>query len=256
MKWVFTTIMAGVLLIGLFFVFKNDAERVPFSTPKQNDTEVLLVAPQPEEKAIVLIERIALKKSGFLAVRSLENGRLGQIIEISAYLTAEEHANITIELGEFYDGNTDLVVVAYQDTKNDQIFNDLDQLMVNSDNKIIARYVKTGTDVPPEMFANTRESRSHIMGEMKMETVRYTNQGYVPPQLEVSVGNMVQFVNESDSPMWVASNEHPGHTELPTFDQFSASLKATTYTYTFDQTGIWSYHDHLNPTLVGIINVI
>jgi plastocyanin len=215
----------------------------------------LVVSPQIVETT-VFIERITLNHSGFLVVRSLENGRLGQIIEISPYLDVGEHESITIDLGDFYDGNTDLVVVIYQDAENDLIFNDLDQPMRNANKHVIAKYVKTGENVTSELFINTGESTPHMMGGMKMETVRFTNQGYIPSELEVSVGTMVQFVNESDGEMWVASNEHPGHTDLPTFDQFSPSSKSSTYTYTFDEFGTWSFHDNLKPSFEGTVNVI
>ena len=256
MKRFSTSILTIVTLIGLFYVFLDESERNIFSTVQHESPEELLVLPQPESTTTVFIERIAIKYPGFLAVRSLENGRISQIIEISSYLTAGVHTAISIDLGEFYDGKADLIVVAYDDAKNDQIFNDLDQPMVDENNKVIAKYVKTGTEVPTEMFASTGEAMRHIMDGVKMETVRYTNQGYVPDHLEVSAGTMVQFINESDNDMWVASNEHPGHTNLPTFDQFSPSTKSSVYNYTFDQVGTWSYHDHLRPTLTGLISVI
>lgn len=256
MKWFLPSIIVIVIILGLLYMSKNEAENVTFSLPQQKSLEILRVPPQQEPKTTVFIERIAITYPGFLAVRSLENGRLGQIVEISPYLPKGEHKNITINLGEFYDGKTDLIVVAYQDAQNDQIFNDLDQPMVNSDNNVIARYVKTGAEVPSEMFASSGESTPHTMGGVKMETVRYTNQGYVPERLEVSLGTMVQFINESDSSMWVASNEHPGHTDLPTFDQFSPSVKTSVYHYTFDQVGTWYFHDHLKPEFSGVINVI
>ncbi len=256
MKWFYVTVLAIVVLTGSFFLYNGYGKQIISSTPRQKEMEILIVLPQPEASTTVFIERIAIKSPGFLAVRSIENGQLGQIIEISSYLIAEEHLNIAIDLGEFYNGNTDLIVVVYDDANNDQIFNDLDQPMVNSDNNVIARYVKTGTAVATQMFTNIGESASHMMGGMKMETVRYTNLGYVPNQLEIPVGTMVQFINESDDNMWVASSEHPGHTDLPTFDQFTATAKTSVYRYTFDQVGTWSFHDHLKPEFIGIISVI
>lgn len=90
---------------------------------------------------------------------------------------------------------------------------------------------------------------------MGMETVRYTNDGFKPSKLSVSAGTMIEFVNQSDSEMWVASNVHPSHEILPTFDQFKGVIKGKSYMYTFDKKGVWPYHDHINPALEGVITV-
>ena len=66
---------------------------------------------------------------------------------------------------------------------------------------------------------------------------------------------MVHFVNESSIDMWVATDDHPAHTDLPTFDQFKGSPPGEQYVYIFDEVGEWKYHDHLTPTATGIITV-
>ena len=55
--------------------------------------------------------------------------------------------------------------------------------------------------------------------------------------------------------MWTASNPHPAHTILPTFDQFKGSEPGSVYQYTFDQVGTWRYHDHINPAFGGVVIV-
>jgi plastocyanin len=249
---------AGLVIVsGIAFVFirsQNDSKQIAVPESQSSET-VLVVSPQTASTSVTM-ERVSLPAPGFIAVRSLDNGRLGQVIEISKYLNVGEHTNVTINLGDFYDGNPNLMVVVYQDAKDDKVFNDLDQPMLDVNQNVIAVYVKTGEPVAPELFTSTGEPAPHVMGGMKMETVRYTNHGYEPSQLEVPIGTMVQFVNESDSPMWVASNEHPGHGILPTFDQFKSTTKGTTYTYVFDKIGSWEYHDHLKPAVVGTVSVI
>ena len=256
MKWIFIVlIFISIIAVLVFVLVKSDTKLLLVFTPEPKEKNMLVVIPQPELNTQVIVEQVKLINPGFLVVRSVENGHLSQIIEVSSYLTAGVHKNITIDLGEFYDGATNLVIVVYEDAENDNLFNDLDQPMGSTNNTIIARYVKTGKEVSSELFTNTGESVPHTMGGVKMETIRYTNHGFVPTQLSVPVGTVVQFVNESDTEMWVASNEHPGHTNLPTFDQFSPSEKNSTYTYTFDQKGIWTFHDHLQPTYDGVVNV-
>jgi hypothetical protein len=63
---------------------------------------------------------------------------------------------------------------------------------------------------------------------------------------------MVEFVNDSDIEMWVASNPHPQHDILPTFDEFDGVKKGEVYTYTFDKKGTWPYHDHINAAKEGV----
>ena len=251
-------LVAGLVIVaGIVFLFfhNQDDPKQTVLSESQSPEAVLSVLPQTASTSVA-IERVDLSAPGFIAVRSLDTGRLGQVIEISTYLTVGEHTDIIIDLGEFYDGNQDLIAVLYQDAQDDKVFNDLDQPMVDTNKIVIAKYVKTGERVAPELFANTGETVLHSMGGMKMETVRYTNSGYEPSILSVPVGTMVQFVNESDSNMWVASNEHPGHNILPTFDQFKSSPKGTTYRYVFDKRGSWPYHDHLKPAVVGTVKVI
>ena len=246
-------IIAVTLIAGFYLSQLTDQSRN--SIRATTEEVVLSVVPQVSSSTVT-ISVVTLTEPAFVAVRSIEDNRLGQIIEISPYLLSGKHTNIKIELGEFYDGKSDLVAVVYQDDKSDMIFNDFDQPMRDSSGNVIARYVKTGESVSSTLFKSTGGDMPHLMGGMKMETVRYTNTGYEPPLLEVPVGTMVQFVNESDDEMWVASNEHPAHTDLPTFDQFGLSPKGSTYMYTFDKAGTWAYHDHINAEREGVIKAI
>lgn len=246
-------IVASVLIVSSFvFVLKNQPQD---SAQPETESVTLSVLPQTSSTSVT-ISSLTLTSPGFIAIRSINGDRLGQIIEISPYLLSGKHRNIVIELGEFYDGISELVAVVYQDSKSDMVFNDFDQPARDARGDVTARYIKTGDSVPSVLFANTGANMPHMMGGMKMEIVRYTNTGYEPPLLEIPLGTVVQFVNDSDDEMWVASNEHPAHADLPTFDQFGLSPKGSTYMYTFDEAGVWSYHDHLNPEREGVIKAI
>jgi len=141
--------------------------------------------------------------------------------------------------------------MSLQRDDGDQQFSKLDQPVFGSDGNMVARYVKNGTPVPT---ADMQLASSAHMG-MSMETVRYTDKGFVPANIQIKVGTMVEFVNDSSTPMWVASNEHPSHSILSTFDQFNSTGKNGTYSYLFDKKGAWAYHDHINPALEGVIIV-
>ncbi len=228
------------------------------SDVSETDTTVrgsdLLVSPQ-QAADVVEVKSVTLTRSGFLAVRAVDGNRLGQIIEISEYLVAGTHNNVSIPLGEFYEGGEELMVMIYEDAGDDRIFNDLDQ-PYEENGVPVAVYVETGQQVPASISTNSSEQQGiHLMGMGSMEFVSYTDEGFEPKDLSITRGTMVHFANESSIDMWVASDDHPAHTDLPTFDQFKGSPPGEQYVYIFDQTGEWKYHDHLNPTAVGTITV-
>ncbi len=86
--------------------------------------------------------------------------------------------------------------------------------------------------------------------------VNYTVDGFTPGTVTVQQGQTVAWVDRNPTAdMWVASNVHPTHAEYAgtsmgehcngdaatAFDQCQAG---ETYTFTFQQTGSWSYHNH------------
>ncbi len=78
-------------------------------------------------------------------------------------------------------------------------------------------------------------------------TIIYTGSGYSPSELVVEVGTTVTFVNQSDLPMWTASNPHPDHRR--------GVKTGETYEFTFEEAGIYKYHNHLSPQHTGAIIV-
>ena len=213
----------------------------------------LIVQPQSGADT-VQVDRVTLTEGGFLAVRAVDDNRLGQIVEISEYLAPGTHNNLSIPLGEFYDGGEELIVMMYEDAGNNKIFNDLDQ-PYEENGTPVAVYVATGQSVSESVVTNTAADGIPLMGMGAMEFISYTDSGFEPKDISISLGTMVHFVNESSIDMWVASDDHPAHTDLPTFDQFKGSGPGEQYVYIFDQAGEWKYHDHLSPTAVGTITV-
>ncbi len=240
-----------LVLVGSYLILTQDTslnkDVVVFDT-------TIILQPQADNN-IVTVDTVTLSVPGFLAVREIDGERLGQIIEISEYLNGGTHNDMSIPLGEFYTGDEELIVMIYEDAANDKIFNDLDQPY--EENGIpVAVYVATGEKVPESIVTNTVAPEGiSLMNMGSMEFVSYTDEGFKPKDLTISRGTMVHFVNESSIDMWVASDDHPAHTDLPTFDQFKGSPPGEQYVYIFDQAGEWKYHDHLTPTAVGTITV-
>ena len=96
-------------------------------------------------------------------------------------------------------------------------------------------------------------------------TVNYTDAGFEPKSVTIQRGQTVQFVNLSSRGMWVGSDSHPTHTNYPTksegdclgssFDTCSSLPVGESWSFTFDETGSWGYHNHTQAGHRGAIIV-
>ncbi len=87
--------------------------------------------------------------------------------------------------------------------------------------------------------------------------VSYTDEGFAPSTSgPIYIGDTVQFVNKSSEKMWVASDDHPEHTDYPGFDQGRGVDTNGSYRFTFEKAGSWGYHNHLNTSHTGTIQVL
>jgi plastocyanin len=94
-------------------------------------------------------------------------------------------------------------------------------------------------------------------------TVTYTNNGFSPSSVTIRKGGTVKFVNNSSAGMRPASNPHPQHDEYPTtggcvastFDSCTTIASGSSWSFKFDVTGSWDYHNHLNPSMGGTVVV-
>lgn len=98
-------------------------------------------------------------------------------------------------------------------------------------------------------------------------TVTYASGGFSPASVTIKKGGSVTFVNTSGQRMWVASNPHPTHegysgttknqhcpdTAGVAFDQCSVGAS---YTFTFQKTGTWAYHNHAIDEDSGVVTVV
>lgn len=249
---------AGLLYLNASSDKGNSKKEVTQTKEESNSKSSynLNVAPQTPGGEVI-VESATVSKASYLVIRELVDGKLGQVIEISAPIKAGTHTNVPIPIGNADIKDKELIVMIYDDQSNDGNFNDFDQPTIDENGSMIARYVKTGKP----LAANLAESDApgmmghNMAGMASMEKVKYTDKGFVPEKLEVPGGSMVEFVNESSTDMWVASAPHPQHTDLPTFDQFKPTKKGTVYRYVFDKKGQWKYHDHINPSLGGVVTV-
>lgn len=85
--------------------------------------------------------------------------------------------------------------------------------------------------------------------------VNYDGVKFEQASLDIKVGDIVIFKNNSNSDFWPASASHPSHTDYPEFDSKSAVPAGSKWQFKFTKVGNWKYHNHLNPGVGGIINV-
>lgn len=101
------------------------------------------------------------------------------------------------------------------------------------------------------------EAKEEMGSMMKEEmTVRYGANGFSPRILNIKVGQVVRFVNETGKPASIASDPHPVHTAYAEFDQWKTNQRGQNeFRFTFEKAGTWTYHDHLNPGMTGTVIV-
>ncbi len=77
--------------------------------------------------------------------------------------------------------------------------------------------------------------------------VTITANGFNPATISVKKGQTVIWTSRDTSPHQPASDPYPAEDALPGFVDEAALTKGETYGFKFDQTGTFTYHDHLNP---------
>jgi plastocyanin len=130
----------------------------------------------------------------------------------------------------------------------------------------------TGTpvDVVPAPVDTPAEEEEPASASAPMTaTITYSDSGFTPATVTIKKGGTVTWVNNSSGTMWVASAQHPTHTgyagtsrqqhcgsaqESSAFDQCRGEEED--WSFTFSKTGEWAYHDHINASRFGRIEVV
>jgi len=77
-------------------------------------------------------------------------------------------------------------------------------------------------------------------------SVSITKDGFVPATIQIKKGSQVTWTNNDTNLHQVVTDSHPAHTNLKGLD--SDPLAAgESFTFTFEKTGTFSYHDEMNP---------
>lgn len=78
-------------------------------------------------------------------------------------------------------------------------------------------------------------------------TVEITKDGFMPQTIKVKKSGVVNFINQDSKPHLIASDPHPSHTLYPFLNTDETLNKNGSVSITFEKTGTFTYHDHLNP---------
>lgn len=100
-------------------------------------------------------------------------------------------------------------------------------------------------------------------------TIKISSSGFLLSSININQNDRIVFVNEDNDKHWPASDVHPTHRVYPgsdiskcqtpqsskIFDSCHGLIFGERFEFVFNEKGSWNYHDHLNPSLKGTINV-
>lgn len=77
--------------------------------------------------------------------------------------------------------------------------------------------------------------------------ITITKNGFEPATVKIKKGQTVEWVNEDVKDHQIAPDPHPAHTSLPALAETDPIESEESMSFIFEQTGTYTYHDHLNP---------
>jgi plastocyanin len=115
------------------------------------------------------------------------------------------------------------------------------------------------SDTTPQQQQNDQQATGTDAEQPVSNTatvISYTNSGFSPETVgPIAVGDTVEFRNAGSSPLRVASDPHPEHNDYPGFDSKDSVAPGESYFFTFTEAGTWGFHNHLNPSHTGSVQV-
>ena len=120
----------------------------------------------------------------------------------------------------------------------------------------LTRPQSTPTPTPSVVSTPTPTESTATEGAMVEDrtTVTISSSGFSPKEITIKAGTAVTWTNSDTADHNVNSAPHPTHTIYSPLN-LNTIKPGETKSLTFPDTGIYKYHDHLNPTLFGSITV-
>ena len=86
--------------------------------------------------------------------------------------------------------------------------------------------------------------------------VQMNEEGFLPSEFIIRPGDRVIFINVSTSTeYWPASDLHPTHELYSAFDPLKPIIPGESWSFIFERSGTWRFHDHLHPNKRGVLIV-
>lgn len=85
--------------------------------------------------------------------------------------------------------------------------------------------------------------------------ITITSTGFSPQTITIKAEDSVTWTNSDTSNHTVNSNPHPTHTLYPLLNTIGLMKPGEIKSVTFTTAGTYTYHDHLNSSLTGIVIV-
>ncbi len=114
---------------------------------------------------------------------------------------------------------------------------------------------KTQAELPTKATSHFSDESDVEGNDIQVFEVVYNGNAFVPARLDIKRNDIVVFKNQSKTDFWPASNPHPTHTLYPEFDAKQALSSGKIFQFKFSKAGDWGYHNHLTPSVTGLIHV-
>ena len=99
-----------------------------------------------------------------------------------------------------------------------------------------------------------QSSSSPTVSEAGSVLITYSDQGFSPAEAKAKIGQQIEFKNTSNENIQVNSAPHPAHNLFPELN-IGAIAAGESKSVTFTKTGTYKYHNHLDVSQFGSIEV-
>jgi plastocyanin len=122
---------------------------------------------------------------------------------------------------------------------------------------VIAGLVLIGVILAVAVLANNSSKKpaltptvTNTVAAVPAGKVTVTASGFSPAIIKVKKGQAVTWTNQDSQPHQIATDPYPLENGLAGFVEDGPLLKGDSYAFSFNKTGTFTYHDHLNPLVL------
>ena len=119
---------------------------------------------------------------------------------------------------------------------------------------LIITFIFIGVVLVGYLFINSKSSEKSPVTPpttkavaVKQAQITITKEGFVPAEINVKKGTEITWTNTDEVAHQVASDPHPNHDKLKDLGDGEVLAKGESFSFIFERSGSYTYHDHLNP---------